>query len=88
MPFSIKKTVTVTRTTDFGIPLSPASEEMDLMFKVSGLSISEAGKTAVVMVSADGGAEYQFFENVTVNDDTVISLTAAEEYIRNTEQYQ
>lgn len=88
MPFSIKRTVTVTRATDSGIPLSPATEEIDLMFKVSGLSISEAGKTAVVMVSADGGENYQFFENVAVNDDTVISLTAAEEYIRNTEQYQ
>lgn len=88
MSFSINRTVTVTRTTDSGILLSPESVEISLTFKVSGLSISEAGKTAAVMVSADGGAEYQFFENVTINDDTVISLTAAEEYIRNTEQYQ
>lgn len=88
MPFSIRRTVNVTRATDFGIPLSPASEEINLMFKVSGLSISEAGKTAVVMVSADAGETYQFFENVDVNDGEVISLTDAEEYIRNTEQYQ
>ena len=88
MPFSINRTVTVTRVTDSGIPLSPASEDVDLLFKVSGLTISEAGKTAVVMVSADGGTTYQFFENVNINDDAVISLSDAEEYIRKTPQYQ
>ncbi|HCT2687721.1 TPA: hypothetical protein OTS28_003726 [Klebsiella pneumoniae] len=88
MSFSIKKTVTVTRTTDSGIPLSPASEDIDLMFKVSGLTISEAGKTAVIMVSADAGATYQFFENTSIEDTSVTSLEAAEEYIRKTEQYQ
>lgn len=87
MPFSIKRTVTVTRTTDFGIPLSPESEEIDLMFKVSGLSISEAGKTAVVMVSADAGESYQFFENVSIDDDSITSLDGAEEYLRQMPSY-
>lgn len=88
MPFSIKKTVTVTRNTDSGIPLSPASEDIDLMFKVSGLTISEAGKTAVVMVSADAGATYQFFENANIADPSVTSLEGAEKYIRTTSRYQ
>lgn len=88
MSFSINRTVTVTRTTDSGILLSPESTEISMMFKVSGLTISETGKTAIVMVSADAGETYQFFENVDVNDGEVISLTDAEEYIRNTEQYQ
>lgn len=44
------------------------------MFKVSGLTISEAGKTAVVMVSADAGESYQFFENVSIEDDSITSL--------------
>ncbi|ATM20449.1 hypothetical protein ACKLKD_25040 [Klebsiella sp. 10982] len=88
MPFSIKKTVTVARVTDSGIPLSPASEDIDLMFKVSGLTISEAGKTAVVMVSADAGESYQFFENVSIEDDSITSLEGAEKYIRKTPQYQ
>lgn len=87
MPFSIKRTVTVTRTTDFGIPLSPESEEIDLMFKVSGLSISEAGKTAVVMVSADAGESYQFFENVSIEDASITSLEGAEEYLRQMPSY-
>ncbi|WP_411194684.1 hypothetical protein [Raoultella planticola] len=88
MPFSIKKTVTVARVTDSGIPLSPASEDIDLMFKVSGLTISEAGKTAVVMVSADAGATYQFFENANIADPSVTSLEGAEKYIRTTSKYQ
>ncbi|HDG7394352.1 TPA: hypothetical protein PCI22_000531 [Klebsiella pneumoniae] len=88
MSFSINRTVTVTRTTDSGIPLSPASEDIDMMFKVSGLTITETGKTAVVMVSADAGESYQFFENVSIEDDSITSLEGAEEYIRKTSQYQ
>lgn len=57
------------------------------MFKVSGLTISEAGKTAVVMVSADSGTTYQFFENTSINDISVTSLEGAEEYIRQIKRY-
>lgn len=88
MSFSINRTVTVTRTTDSGILLSPESVEISLTFKVSGLTITEAGKTAVVMVSADAGDSYQFFENVSIEDTSVTSLEAAEEYISKTEGYQ
>ena len=59
-----------------------------MMFKVSGLTISETGKTAIVMVSADAGETYQFFENVSVEDASVTSLEEAEEYLRKTEGYQ
>lgn len=88
MPFSIKKTVTVARVTDSGIPLSPESIEISLTFKVSGLTISETGKTAIVMVSADAGETYQFFENTSIEEAGVTSLEAAEEYLRKTEMYQ
>lgn len=88
MSFSINRTVTVTRTTDSGILLSPESTEISMMFKVSGLTISETGKTAIVMVSADAGETYQFFENVSVEDASVTSLEEAEEYLRKTEGYQ
>lgn len=88
MSFSINRTVTVTRTTDSGILLSPESAEISMMFKVSGLTISETGKTAIVMVSADAGETYQFFENVSVEDASVTSLEEAEEYLRKTEGYQ
>ena len=88
MSFSINRTVTITRTTDSGILLSPESIEISLTFKVSGLTISETGKTAIVMVSADAGETYQFFENTGIEDAGVTSLEAAEEYLRKTEMYQ
>ncbi|MGK3604453.1 hypothetical protein ACSLNU_19390 [Klebsiella variicola] len=88
MSFSINRTVSVLRTTDTGIPLSPESEDISLTFKVSGLTISEAGNMAVVMVSADAGESYQFFENVSIEDDSITSLDGAEKYICKTPQYQ
>lgn len=93
MPFSIKKTVTVIRTTDSGIPLSPESVEISLTFKVpSVLTMFGPGntstKTAVVMVSADGGETYQFYENIDIEDTSVSSQEEAEEYIRKTAMYQ
>ncbi|EOZ3730740.1 hypothetical protein ACQLNI_003458 [Klebsiella pneumoniae] len=88
MSFSINRTVSVLRTTDTGIPLSPESEDISLTFKVSGLTISEAGNMAVVMVSADAGDSYQFFENVSIEDDSITSLEGAEKYIRTTSKYQ
>lgn len=88
MSFSINRTVTVTRTTDSGILLSPESAEISMMFKVSGLTISETGKTAIVMVSADAGETYQFFENVSIDDDSITSLEGAEKYIQTTSKYQ
>ncbi|HBW5872769.1 TPA: hypothetical protein ME967_004572 [Klebsiella pneumoniae] len=90
MSFSINRTVSVLRTTDTGIPLSPESEDISLTFKVSGLTISEAeaGNMAVVMVSADAGATYQFFENANIADPSVTSLEGAEKYIRTTSRYQ
>lgn len=88
MSFSINRTVSVLRTTDTGIPLSPESEDISLTFKVSGLTISEAGNMAVVMVSADAGATYQFFENANIADPSVTSLEGAKKYIRTTSKYQ
>lgn len=88
MPFSINRTVNVTRITESGIPLRSEGSDITLTFKVSGLTIFEAGKTAAVMVSADGGETYQFFENANISDDSVTSLESAEEYIRKTPQYQ
>ena len=87
MSFSINRTVSVLRTTDTGIPLSPESEDISLTFKVSGLTISEAGNMAVVMVSADAGATYQFFENANIANPSVTSLEGAEKYIRTTSKY-
>ncbi|HFE2824937.1 TPA: hypothetical protein ACF24H_004494 [Klebsiella pneumoniae] len=101
MSFSINRTVTVTRTTDSGILLSPESVEISLTFKVSSLltifgpgetagntSAGTSTKTAVVMVSADGGETYQFYENINIEDTSVISQEEAEEYLRKTDQYQ
>ena len=87
MSFSINRTVTVTRTTDTGIPLSDESAEVSLTFKVSGLTITESGVMAVVMVSADAGETYQFFENVSVADTSITSLEAAESYIKTLSEY-
>lgn len=101
MPFSINRTVTVTRTTDSGILLSPESIEISLTFKVSSVltifgpgeiagntSAGTSTKTAVVMVSADGGETYQFFENINIEDTSVTSQQEAEEYIRTISKYQ
>lgn len=93
MSFSINRTVTVKRTTDSGILLSPESVEISLTFKVSSvLTVFGPGntstKTAVVMVSADGGETYQFYENINIEDTSVTSQEEAEEYLRKTEMYQ
>lgn len=97
MSFSINRTVTVTRTTDSGILLSPESIEISLTFKVSSLltifgpgntSAGTSTKTAVVMVSADGGETYQFFKNINIEDTSVASQEEAEEYLRKIEGYQ
>ena len=100
MPFSIKKNVTVTRTTESGILLSPESIDLSLMFKVSSVltmfgpeetagntSAGTSTKTAVVMVSADGGETYQFFENINIEDASVTSQEEAEEYLRKMPSY-
>ncbi|MDC6628610.1 hypothetical protein L1P90_14530 [Klebsiella pneumoniae] len=86
MSFSINRTVSVLRTTDTGIPLSPESEDISLTFKVSGLTISEAGNMAVVMVSADAGATYQFFENALISPTLQLRLLKVQRNIY--EQHQ
>ncbi|SVS89249.1 Uncharacterised protein [Klebsiella pneumoniae] len=43
---------------------------------------------AAVMVSADAGATYQFFENANITDPAVTSLEGAENYLRTTSKYQ
>lgn len=100
MPFSIKKTVTVTRTTESGILLSPEVIEISLTFKVSSVltifgpgetagstSAGTSAKTAVVMVSANGGETYQFFENINIEDTSVTSQEEAEDYLRKMPSY-